>query len=67
MRLKPLSDIYSASESAEPAYRAEGIDEYRELAMLAGVWERDSLESEAVEGPAAGSIDDGKGQKPASP
>ena len=37
-------DIVSAFESAEPAYRAGTIDEYRELAMLARAWERGSLE-----------------------
>ena len=38
-----LHEIFSAYESAEAAYRADGIDEYRELAMLAHAWERGSL------------------------
>jgi hypothetical protein len=66
MRLKPLSDIFSALESAEPAYRADGIDEYRELAMLAHAWEHGSLRSGAVDG-VPGGIEDAKGQKPDPP
>jgi len=35
VRHRLQSDMFSASESAEREYRAETIDEYRELAMLA--------------------------------
>ena len=38
-----LHDIFSAYESAEPTHRADSIDEYRELAILALVWERSSI------------------------
>lgn len=44
VRNKPIPGIFSTSESAEPAYRADPIDEYRDLVMLAHAWERGSLE-----------------------
>ena len=40
MRNRLLRDIFSALESAGPVSRADSVDEYRELAMLAGAWER---------------------------
>lgn len=46
---RPLLDIFSVLASAEPAYRAEPIDEYRDLVMLAQAWERGSLEPGAAE------------------
>jgi hypothetical protein len=49
VRNKPLPDIFSSLESAEPAWRAEPIDEYRDLVMLAHAWEHGSLEPEAAE------------------
>ena len=64
--IRPLSDIFSALEGAEPAHSAEDIDEYRELAMLARAWERGSLKSGVVDG-APGGIDDAKERKPAPP
>lgn len=39
-RLPLLPDIFTALEGSEPAYRADPIDEYRDLAMLARAWER---------------------------
>ncbi|HEX5460922.1 MAG TPA: hypothetical protein VFX20_13215 [Steroidobacteraceae bacterium] len=59
-----LRDIFSAPESAEPGYRAEAIDEYRELALLANAWERQALERGVEEG-APGRIDDAEGKEPA--
>lgn len=43
VRHRPLPGIFSAHEGVEPAYRAEPIDEYRDLAMLADAWEHGSL------------------------
>ena len=34
-----LRDILTALEGAAPAYSADPIDEYRDLAMLARAWE----------------------------
>ena len=39
-RHPPLPDIFTAFEGAGPAYPAEPLDEYRDLAMLARTWER---------------------------
>jgi hypothetical protein len=41
---RPLRDTSSARAGAEVARRAETLDEYRELDMLAHAWERGSLE-----------------------
>ena len=52
----PLAHSFGAFEDAEPASRADAIDEYRELAMLADAWERGSLEPgvcEETPGPVA--------------
>lgn len=35
-----LPDILTALEGSEPACRADPIDDYRDLAMLARAWER---------------------------
>ena len=35
-----LRDIFTAFEATGPAYPAEPVDEYRDLAMLAHAWER---------------------------
>jgi hypothetical protein len=64
VRRRQLRDIFSALESAEPAYRADPIDEYRDLAMLAHAWERGSLEPEVAE-EAHGRVDDAEGEDPA--
>ena len=61
LRLSFLRDIFSALEGAGPAHRAEAIDEYRELAILAYAWERGSLEPEVAEG-APGRVDDAEGK-----
>jgi len=39
VRHRLLREIFSTSESAEPAYSGP-IDEYRALAVLASAWER---------------------------
>lgn len=57
-----LRDIFGAVESAEPAYRADPIDEYRDLAMLAHAWERGSLELE-VAAQAPGRVDEPEGKE----
>lgn len=49
VRKRPLPDIFGAFEIAEPASRAEPIDEYRDLVMLAHAWEHGSLEPEGAE------------------
>lgn len=64
MKNRLLRDIFSALEGAEPVSRADTVDEYRELAMLAGAWERGSLEPGSAEG-APGRVDDTEGQEPA--
>jgi hypothetical protein len=61
VRNRPLSDIFSTLESAEPAHRAEPIDEYRDLVMLAHAWEHGSLEPEGAE-EAPGLGDDAEGK-----
>jgi hypothetical protein len=45
VRNKLLRDFLSAFEGAAPAHRADTIDEYRELVILAQAWERGSLEA----------------------
>lgn len=64
LRLSFLRDIFSAFERAGPAYRAETIDEYRELAILAHAWERGSLEPGVAEG-VPGRVGDAEGKEPA--
>jgi hypothetical protein len=64
VRHRLLPEIFSALESAEPAYRADPIDEYRDLAMLAHAWEHGSLEPEVAE-EAPGRVDDAEGKEPA--
>ena len=51
-------------ESAGPASRAEAIDEYRELELLARAWERQALAQGAGEA-ACGRIDDVEVKEPA--
>lgn len=60
MRNRLLRDIFSALESAAPVSRRDTVDEYRELAMLAGAWERGSLEPGSAEG-APGRGEDAEG------
>jgi hypothetical protein len=57
VRHKRLRDILGTLDSAEPAFRADSIDEYRELTMLAGAWERGSLKAGAIDG-GSGRVDD---------
>jgi len=57
-----LRDIFSACESAESADRADSIDEYRDLAMLARAWENGSFEPKAAE-EATGRVDDAEGEE----
>lgn len=52
-----LRDMLGAFESAEPMYRADPVDEYRELTILAGAWEHGALQPVPAEG-AAGHVDD---------
>ncbi|MHB8813200.1 MAG: hypothetical protein ACYDAE_08020 [Steroidobacteraceae bacterium] len=49
MRNRPLRDAFDTLDIAEPAYRAEAIDEYRDLVMLAHAWEHRPLEPEGAE------------------
>ena len=58
-RQRLLRDTFSALETAEPEYRAEAIDEYRELEMLAHAWEHGSVES-GVSATAAGRPEEGE-------
>ena len=58
---RPLHEIFS--DSAEPAHRAEAIDEYRELDMLAHAWERGSLEPGVAES-ATGRVDSAEDRVP---
>jgi hypothetical protein len=60
-----LRDIFSTFECAEPAYRADGIDEYRELAMLAGAWEHGSLKPPGGAEGGSGRVDDPEGKESA--
>ena len=64
LRDRLLPDVFRAFESAEPAYGADPIDEYRDLAMLAHAWERGTLEMEVTE-EAPGRIVDAEGNEPA--
>lgn len=57
VRPRLLHDTFSASESAETAARADIIDEYRELEMLAHAWECGSLDPGVAEA-APGRVDD---------
>jgi ubiquinone/menaquinone biosynthesis C-methylase UbiE len=43
VRQRLLRDFFSAFENAEPTLRADAIDEYRELTLLAHAWERGAL------------------------
>lgn len=45
VRHRPVPDIFGTLDIAEPACRAEPIDEYRDLVMLADAWEHRSLEA----------------------
>ena len=64
VRHRPLRDIFSAFDSADPAGRAETMDEYRELEMLAHAWERGSVNPGVAEG-APGRIEDAEGKESA--
>lgn len=64
LRDRLLPDVFRAFESAEQAYGADPIDEYRDLAMLAHAWERGSLETEVAE-EAPGRVADAEGNEPA--
>lgn len=48
VRHRLLRDFFGALEGAAPVCRADTMDEYRELAMLAHAWERGSLEAGLV-------------------
>ena len=61
---RPLRDIASVRGSAEPARRAETIDEYRELDMLAHAWECGSLGPGVAEG-APRRVDDAEDEESA--
>ena len=50
MRYRPVRDVLSVFGTGERAYRADPIDEYRELTILAGEWERGSLEMGVADG-----------------
>jgi hypothetical protein len=54
-----LRDIFTAFETTGPAYPAEPLDEYRDLAMLAHAWERmgsgDLTVDDVAGGPQVGS------------
>lgn len=62
---KLLGDLFSASESADPTYGADPIDEYRELAMLAHAWEGGALEPPRTAKAVAGRVEDTEGKEPA--
>lgn len=64
LRDRPLPDVFRAFESAEPAYGADPIDEYRDLAMLAHAWERGSLKTGVTE-EAPGRLADAEGNEAA--
>ena len=64
VRRMPLRDTFSTVEGAQPACRAEPIDEYRDLAMLARAWESGSLELNGVE-EALSRADEAKGKESA--
>lgn len=57
VRPRLLCDTCSVSESAELAPRADPIDEYRELEMLAHAWEHGSLYPDVPDG-TPGRVDD---------
>jgi len=59
-----LREVFNAPESTAPAYRAEGLDEYRELALLANAWERQARKQGPGEGP-SGRAEDAEGEEPA--
>jgi hypothetical protein len=48
----------------EPAYRADPIDEYRDLVMLADAWEHGRVGTVAAE-EAPSRVDDAEGKEPA--
>jgi hypothetical protein len=50
VRHRVTRQIFSVTETEELPDRADSIDEYRELAMLANAWERRSLEPAGAEG-----------------
>jgi hypothetical protein len=56
-----LRDIFRVLENAGPAYRAEAVDEYRELAMLARAWEHSASKPGTEEAASPGAVDDAKG------
>lgn len=63
VRIRLLRDIGNIFDGAGPAQSAEPIDEYRELAILAHAWERDTLKPRAAPG-AVGRAEDGEGAAP---
>lgn len=64
VRHSHLRDTFSAFESTGPAHRADPIDEYRDLAMLANAFERVLLRREIAE-EAEGRVDDAEGKESA--
>jgi hypothetical protein len=61
-----LPGASSAVESVEPACRADSVDEYRDLAMLADAWERGALEPHGVEG-GLGAVEQDEGERADDP
>jgi len=63
VRQRLLRDFFSAFENAAPALRADPIDEYRELTLLARAWERGALMPGVVEG-GLGRVEEVEGKEP---
>lgn len=52
VRQRLLDDIFGDFENVERVYRADTLDEYSELMMLAQAWERNSIKPGLAEGTA---------------
>lgn len=65
MRHRPVRDVLSVFGTGERAYRADPMDEYRELTILAGAWERGSLEIGVGADGSPRNADEGKGKESA--
>jgi hypothetical protein len=63
VRQRLLRDFFSAFENAAPGLRADAIDEYRALRLLAHAWERGALMSGVVEG-GLGRVEEVEGKEP---
>jgi len=64
VKQRHLGDFFSTCGRDEPAYGAEPIDEYRDLAMLARAWESGLLEANVAE-EALARADDAEGKESA--